>query len=164
MSITARIVIAAFACSAWACTATPRQPPAPEQSEPERAASPVAASSDEAPLFVERQVIVPTEAMLRAALSNDPDAMREAAAAVAGCQASSSCPAQFASCTNWSTPALCNETCGPGVCICRPVWQCDGEPPEPRGTDTYNAYRICFDPAQHACTEFQQTQSTFCGC
>jgi hypothetical protein len=166
MSITARIVIVAFACSAWACTTSPRQTPT-EQTEPERiAASPAAASSDDAPLFVARQVIVPTEAMLRAALSNDPDAMREAAAttAVAGCQASSSCPAQFGSCTNWSTPALCNETCGTGVCICRPVWQCDGEPPEPRGTDTYNAYRICFDAAQHACTEFQQTQSTFCGC
>src|SRR5690348_17053133 len=135
MSITARIVIVAVACIACACTTSPRQPPT-EQSEPERiAASPVAASTDDAPLFVGRQVIVPTEAMLRAALSNDPDAMREAAAttAVAGCQASSTCPAQFGSCTNWSTPALCNETCGTGVCFCKPVWECDGEPPEPRG-------------------------------
>src|SRR5439155_20871196 len=140
MSKTARIGIVAFACSVWACTTTPRQ--TPTETEPERMAAPVAASTEEAPVFVARQVIVPTEAMLRAALSNDPDAMREAAAttAVAGCQATSSCPAQFGSCTNWSTPALCNETCGTGVCICRPVRDCVGEPPEPRGTDTYNAY------------------------
>lgn len=166
MSITARIVVVALACSLWACTTSPRQPPAPESSEPERTASPVVASAaDEAPLFVERTLIEPTPAMLRAALANDPDAMREAAAtAVAGCQASSSCPAQYASCTNWSTASLCNSSCGPGVCICRPIRFCEGEPPEPRGTDTFNAFRVCFDPQQHACTEWQQTSSTFCGC
>lgn len=164
MSTTARIGIVAVACSLWACTTSPRQTPAPEPSEAERFASPVTASTDEAPLFVLREVIPPTEAMLKAALSNDPDAMRDAAAAVAGCQASNSCPAQFASCTSWSTPSVCNSSCGPGVCICRPVRLCEGEPPEPRGTDTFNSFRVCFDPAQHACTEWQQTSTTFCGC
>lgn len=164
MSISARIVIVAVACSLWACTTSPRQPPAPDPGEAERFASPVVASTDEASLFVVREVIPPTEAMLTAALSNDPDAMRDAAAAVAGCQASSSCPAQYASCTNWSTPSVCNSSCGPGFCICRPIRLCEGEPPEPRGTDTINSFRVCFDPAQHACTEWQQTSTTFCGC
>jgi hypothetical protein len=164
MSITARIVVVALACSMWACTTSPRQPP--EASEPERTVSPVVASAaDEAPLAVELALIEPTPAMLRAALANDPDAMRDAAAtALAGCQPSNTCPAQFASCTNWSTPSLCSSQCGPGVCICKPIWQCEGEPPEPRGTDTFNSFRICFNPQAQPCTEWQQTSSTFCGC
>ena len=162
MRISARIAIVAVACSLWACT-TSRQTPAPEPSEPERLAGPVVATTEEAPLYVEKTVIEPTAQMLKAALSNDPDAMREAATALAGCQASSSCPSQFASCTNWSTPSLCSESCS-GFCICRPIRLCEGDPPEPKGTDIFNSFRICFDANQNPCTEWQQTVSTFCGC
>jgi hypothetical protein len=164
MSITARIVVVALACSLWACTTSPRQPP--EASDLERTVDPVIASTaDEASLFVERTLIEPTPAMVRAALSNDPDAMRDAATtALTGCQAASTCPIQYASCTNWSTPSLCNSQCGGSFCICRPIRLCEGEPPEPRGTDTFNAFRICFNPQGQACTEWQQTISTFCGC
>ena len=161
----ARIIGLAVACSLWACTPSNAPPPTPEPAAPELTSP--AAIDDEAPLAVPRQVIAPTPEMLRAALTNDPDVMREAVAqttAASGCMASSSCPAQYGSCTNWSTLSLCSETCGPGVCICRPIRFCDGEPPEPRGTDTFNAYRLCFDPNGNSCTEWQQTISTFCGC
>jgi hypothetical protein len=107
----------------------------------------------------------PSPELLKAALTNDPDAMREAVAATAStCQAASTCPAQFGSCGTWSTPSLCSETCGTPLCICRPIKDCEGEPPEPRGTDTFNSYRVCFDPNHNACTEWSSTTSTFCGC
>jgi hypothetical protein len=164
MNITTRIVVVALACSLWACTTSPRQPP--EASELERTVDPVIASAaDETSLFVERTLIEPTPAMVRAALTNDPDAMRDAAAtALASCQPASSCPAEFGSCTAWSTPSLCSSQCGGSFCICRPIRLCEGEPAEPRGTDTFNAFRICFNPQGQACTEWQQTISTFCGC
>jgi hypothetical protein len=45
-----------------------------------------------------------------------------------------------------------------------PLRDCDGEPPEPRGTDTFNSFRVCFDANQNPCTEWSSTTSTFCGC
>jgi hypothetical protein len=164
MNITARIVVVALACSLWACTAASREPP--EASESERTVIPIVSpTADEAALSVDIALIEPTPAMLRAALTDDPDAMREAAAtALAGCQASSSCPTTFASCTNWSTPSLCSSQCGPNLCFCRPILQCEGEPPELRGTDAFNSFRVCFNAQQQPCTEWRQTISTFCGC
>lgn len=162
----ASIIGLAVACSLWACTQATPQPPTPDPAA-ERATSALPATLDEAPLYVEKTVIEPTPEMLRAALSNDPDTMREAVAttaAASGCMASSSCPAEFGSCTNWSTPSLCSSTCGASYCFCRPIRLCEGEPPEPRGVDTYNAFRICFDSNANPCTEWQQTISTFCGC
>ncbi len=165
MSITTRSLVVAVACSLLACTTSTPQPPPADRSAAEPTIAALEPGADEASLFVVRQVIPPTPEMLRAALSNDPDAMRDAAAAtLTGCQAASSCPAQFASCTSWSATTQCSSTCGPGMCFCRPIRFCEGEPPVPRGTDTFNAFRVCFDPAQHACTEWQQTVSTFCGC
>jgi hypothetical protein len=120
---------------------------------------------DMTPMLLTRAVIAPTSEMLKAALANDPDAMRDAQAATAAtCHASSTCPAQFGSCSGWSTPALCSETCGTPFCFCRPIKDCMGEPPEPRGTDTFNSFRVCFDANQNACTEWSSTISTFCGC
>lgn len=163
MSITARIMVVAVACSLWACTTAPPQS-TPEPTAPERLSTQVAATADEASLFVEVAVVEPTPAMLRAALANDPEAMRESTASLTSCQPSSTCPAEFASCTAWSTPSLCAESCGPGFCFCRPIRLCEGEPPVPRGTETFNSFRICFNPQQQPCTQWQQTVSTFCGC
>jgi hypothetical protein len=90
--------------------------------------------------------------------------MRDAVNSVGSCQAPSSCPPQFGACTNWSTPNLCNSVCGQSFCICRPIRFCEGEPPEPRGVDTYDQYRVCFDPQQNGCTEWSNTVQSFCGC
>jgi hypothetical protein len=166
MSIAPRTVIVAVICSLAACT-TPTTPAAnPEPGETHATVSELTGSRDDAPTYIARAVIAPTPAMLKAALANDPDAMRDAvvASVPAGCQAASTCPAQFGACTNWSTTTLCNETCGVGVCICRPIIDCDGEPPETKGRDTFNSFRVCFDSNQNACTEWSSTTSTFCGC
>jgi len=171
MTIRVRVA-AALLCGLCACTSTSHDPPAP--ADPTASAAPVtatvlevAATADEAapPTVIARAMIAPTPAMLQAALLNDPDAMREAATAtLTSCQASSTCPAQFGSCGSWSTPSLCSQTCGAPLCRCKPVWACDGEPPEPRGTDTFNSFRVCFDANQNACTEWSSTTNTFCGC
>jgi len=161
MIMPVRSAVLAAVCSLAACTAAPHEPPA---GDPGTAIATPADPGDTT-ATIARAVIAPTPAMLAAALSNDPDAMRDAAAATAGtCQAATTCPSQFASCTAWSTPALCNETCGATYCICRPVWQCEGEPPEPRGTQTYNAFRVCFDANRNSCTEWTNTTTSFCGC
>ena len=166
MTIRARAVVIAIACGLCACEAAGQGPPAGRTPEATTwVAEPDEQAAGDTPLYTTRAMIAPTPAMLKAALSNDPDAMRDAIVTLAGtCQASSTCPAQFASCTNWSTPTLCNETCGPGMCFCHPVRFCDGEPPEPRGTETFNSFRVCFDPNQNGCTEWSNTTTTFCGC
>ena len=165
MSIVARTVIVAVVCSLAACTGLATPAPSPEPSEPPTTVSELTGTPDEAPTYIARAVIAPTPAMLKAALANNPDAMRDAVVATvpAGCQAASTCPAGFGACTNWSTSTLCNETCNVGVCFCKPVIDCDGEPPEPRGRDTFNSFRICFDSNQTPCTEWASSTTTFCG-
>lgn len=161
MRIRSSAFVLVVACSVWACTqAAPPQPeptaaPAymPEDGDEEIAEIPIVA------------VIAPSEDMLRAALANDPVGMRDAAAvALTGCQASTTCPAEFGSCTTWSAPSQCDATCGPAQCFCRPVIHCEGEPPEPKGTDSYNSFRICFNAQQQPCTQWSKTVSTYCGC
>lgn len=172
MDIRVRGVVIAVACSLCACSAAsqPSQdpPPGPEAAPVVSALAShmeVDSPSGEATMSIARALIAPTPAMLAAALSNDPDAMRDALVATAStCQASSSCPAQFGSCGGWSTPSLCNETCGAPLCRCRPIIDCDGEPPEPSDTQTFNSFRVCFDANHNACTEWTSTQSRFCGC
>lgn len=165
MTIRARAAVIAIACGLCACEAAGQGPPAgraPEATDP--VAEPAAPAADDAPLYTIRAVIAPTPEMLKAALTNDPDAMRDSISAAAGtCQASTTCPAQFASCTTWSTSTLCSETCS-GICLCHPIIDCGDDPPESRGRDTFNSFRICFDPNQNACTQWLSTTSTFCGC
>ena len=167
MTIRSRAVVIALACGLGACEAagqTSQAPPA-DPAPPGASSMEVQSPTDDTTLTIPRAVIAPTPEMLRAALTNDPDAMRDAVVATAAtCQASSSCPAQFASCGSWSTPSLCSETCGAPLCRCMPIRLCDGEPPEPRGTDTFNSFRVCFDSNANACTEWSSTTSTFCGC
>jgi hypothetical protein len=166
MTIRARAAVIAIACGLCACEAAGQGPPAGRA--PEATASvavPEELTAVDTPLYVNRAMIPPTPEMLKAALTNDPDTMRDAIVNTAGtCQASTTCPAQFASCTAWSTPSLCNSTCGASFCICRPIIQCGGDPPEPKEVDTYNSFRICFDSAQNACTQWSSTTSSFCGC
>ena len=166
MTIRVRAVVIAIACGLCACEAAGQAPPASRA--PEATASvavPEELAAVDTPLYVNRALIAPTPEMLKAALTNDPDAMRDSIATTATtCQASNTCPAQFASCTAWSTPSMCSSTCGTPLCLCRPLKDCVGEPPEPRETDTFNSFRICFDSAQHACTHWSSTTSSFCGC
>ena len=165
-------LVAALLCGLCACTSTSHDPPAPTD-QPASAAPPaatvmeVAATDDEAapPMVISRAMIAPSPEMLKAALQNDPDAMRDAVVATAGtCHASNTCPGQFGSCGTWSTPSLCSQTCGGPLCRCKPVIDCMGELPEPRGTDTFNSFRVCFDANQNGCTEWSSTVNTYCGC
>jgi hypothetical protein len=179
MIIASRAAALAAAFSLWACTqAPPRDPPADRPPALDPVVDPIVdpvvdpvvsaapeALTDEAAAFTTRRFLAPSPELLKAALTNDPDIMRDAVIATAStCQAASTCPAQFGSCGSWSTPSLCSETCGAPLCVCRPIRQCEGEPPEPRGTDTFNSFRVCFDPSHNACTEWSSTTSTFCGC
>jgi hypothetical protein len=167
MTIRARALIVAIACGLCACEAagqTSQAPPA-DPASPAASSMEVQSPTDDTTLTIPRVMIAPTPEMLKAALTGDPDAMRDSVIATAStCQAASSCPAQFGSCGTWSTPSLCNETCGLPLCRCMPLKDCDGEPPEPRGTDTFNSFRVCFDSGGNSCTEWSSTTSTFCGC
>jgi hypothetical protein len=163
MDIAVRAVVIAVACSLCACSAAGQAPP--PGGAPEAIASTADPTTGDTPLYLNRAMIPPTPEMLKAALSNDPDAMRDAISVTASsCQASSTCPAQFASCTSWSTPSLCSATCGVSFCLCRPLPDCEGEPRTPREVDNYNSFRICFDPDLNGCTEWSKTTSQFCGC
>lgn len=161
MSMRAAAVCLAIALGA--CTAS-----APETSAPAPAAAAAAHVFDEdGAELMAVAVIEPTPAMLKAALDDDPEAMRDSVIALAGCQAASTCPAEYGSCSSWSASTLCDQTCGGiGFCICRPVWseECQGVPAEPKGRDSYNSFRVCFNASGQSCTEWQQTSYTYCGC
>jgi hypothetical protein len=120
-------------------------------------------TDEETPAPPAELLLPPTPALLQAALSGDPDVMRSAVTAQGACQAASTCPSQFASCSGWSPRSECDSSCGPGFCRCRP----DDDscvPGDLRGRVTFNAFRVCFDSAGHSCTEWQQSFFTFCGC
>jgi hypothetical protein len=142
--------------------------------EPAEPAEPAAVAPASSPVAVDEAgqeimavaVIAPTPAMLKAALADDPAAMRDAAVALAGCQAATTCPSQYASCSSWSAPALCAQACNLGACICRPIGspECEGEVPEPKGSESYNAFRVCFNSSGQSCTEWTKSTYTVCGC
>jgi hypothetical protein len=163
---TRAFAVIALVCGLAACTTAATDPPAGRAPAPVSATvMEMAATVDQAPAVVARAVIAPTPEMLKAAMSNDPDAMREAVVATSGtCQAAVTCPSQFGSCSGWSTPTTCDQTCGASFCLCRPIRLCEGDPPEPRGTQTINSFRVCFDANQNACTEWTNTTTSFCGC
>jgi hypothetical protein len=166
MTIRSRAVVIAIACGLCACSGAVQDPLAGRAPEATTSAAvPQELAAVATPLYINRAMIPPTPAMLKAALSGDPDAMRDAIATTATtCQASSSCPAQFGSCSGWSTPSMCSSTCGAPFCLCHPLKNCLDEPPEPREVDTFNSFRVCFDSTQHGCTEWSNTTSQFCGC
>jgi hypothetical protein len=135
--------------------------PSPEQPGP-----------DEAPPASVERLIEPTPAMLAAALTGNPSAM-QAAATLSGCPAPSTCPTSFGACTGWSAPSQCNQTCTQSpLCTCPIVIEHPDFPSEPcvpdlsimRGRNTFSSFRICFNAAQQACTEWKQSVTFFCGC
>jgi hypothetical protein len=104
--------------------------------------------------------------MVAAALTGDPDVMANVVGLAAACHAPSTCPAQFASCTVWSAFAACGSTFCTGGCVipptCGPEDDCGFS--QRRG-NTKESFRVCFDPAQNACTQWKtSTTATGCGC
>ena len=161
MMVRGFVVCLVVACSLWACSMVA---PTPQPAEP---------GPDEAlPASVER-FIEPTPAMLAAALAGEPLKM-QAATAQTSCQAASTCPAGFGACTTWSAPSQCSATCTESpICTCPIVVLHPGDPPpEPcvpdlsvlRGRTTFNSFRVCFNSAQQACTEWKQSVTFSCGC
>jgi hypothetical protein len=150
--MTVRVLAVCLVCL-WACNTTTPEPRVDTvENQAELSAPPI------------ERVIRPTQAMLDAAQRGDAQAMQAAVTLSGTCEASSTCPAQYGACTNWSGSFECNQTCGPGVCLCKPWLNPDCTPDDLRGRIYYNSYRICFDSAQNACTEWSQSSSTFCGC
>jgi hypothetical protein len=163
-----RSVCLAIACLVGACTT-----PATETSVPAPAPAPAPESAqlldeDVVELGAELtavKIIAPTQAMLTAALDDDPEAMRDAATSLAGCQAASTCPTEYGSCSSWSAGSQCEVTCFPGTCPCRPIWSpdCEGVPPTDREVTWYNKFRVCFNASGQSCTEWQKTGVSHCG-
>lgn len=156
-----RPVVITLVCGLCACTGPTRDPQVSRAQDREPVAD-LAAVSDE-PTFIERVFIQPTAEMVRAAQANDLEAMRDAVAFDTTCHATSTCPSQFGACTGWSPTTLCNSVCGTGVCLCKPIRTCT-DPPETKGQDTYNSFRVCFDANQNPCTEWLSTTIITCGC
>lgn len=107
-----------------------------------------------------------TPEMIAAALTGDPDAMAKAVGISAVCHAASTCPAQFASCASWSAFSSCGSTFCTGGCLippkCGPEDDCDISQ---RFGHTSESFRVCFDAAQNACTQWRtSTTATGCGC
>lgn len=109
------------------------------------------ATVEDVPPSVEA-VIPTTPAMLAAALTGDPDRMREAARIEAGsCHAPSTCPG-YESCGTWSSLNMCDETCGSSCSLARTTHQYS------------DSYRVCRNAAQDSCTEWRQHHFSFCDC
>ena len=153
--MTVRVLAASLSIAWFAACAAPPPLPGPE----------VETATDTSEVIVPPtmvRMIAPTPAQLDAALSGDAAAMARAITNDA-CMASSSCPAEFGSCANWSGSTECDFQCGPGICKC--IFTQDGDcEPEIRGHSTFNSYRVCFDVSGNPCTEWRQTFSFFCGC
>jgi hypothetical protein len=167
MTISAQAIVLAVICNLGACTTPDQETPSPTPiAAPESAAAlaPALATPDEVSVLVARTLVPPTPAMLKAALADDRDAMRDAIMTLSGCHSASICPPEFASCASWSTSSPCATFCGPVECFCKPGSQCDGEDLGPRGGTTFNSFRVCFNSAQVPCTEWRSTNVTSCGC
>lgn len=105
--------------------------------------------------------------MVAAALTGDPEQMAKAIGLAAACHAASTCPAQFASCASWSSFTTCGSQFCSGGCVlppkCSPATQ-DCEVSQ-RFAQSSQSFRVCFDAAQNACTEWRtSTALTGCGC
>lgn len=153
----------AVACSLGACTAVAPEPePRPDLS--------ALATAEAAAAAVER-VVEPTAEMLAAARAGDPEEMQRAAAtSLSGCPAPTTCPTTYGSCTTWSAPSQCNFTCTPSLFCSCPFPEHPEDPPcEPTydvslGRTTFSSFRVCFNSAQQACTEWKTSINTYCGC
>jgi hypothetical protein len=131
-----------------------RQAPAESPVDPAASAPYEEALATPVPAFE-----VPTPQMLQAALSGDPEAMRAAATSVAGCHAATTCPG-YGACSGWSARTQCNDNCTRRCCHDGPA--CNE--PDFGGTVYHQRYRVCFNPAGAACTEWSISSSYVCGC
>lgn len=155
------LVSLATALGLCACT-TAALEPVPVPAEP----------GDEAPPAAVERLVEPTHAMLVAALTGSPAAM-QAAATQSSCPAPSTCPTGFGACTSWSAFSQCSQTCFESpLCTCPIVIEHPDNPPEQcipdlsirRERKTFSSFRVCFNSAQQACTEWRQSVSFGCGC
>src|SRR5262245_42764056 len=132
--IRATAVCLIVACALGACTQAPLEPVTEE----------VGLSADEA-------FVAPTPEMRRAALSGDPEAMADAAAALVGCPAPKTCPG-YSSCSAWSASVECSTTCG--FPFCSPFDPAVDPGDQDRTlTERFKSYRICSNAMGQSCTE-----------
>jgi len=101
-----------------------------------------------------------TPEMLRAALSNDPDAMAAAIPSLGSCHAAFTCDASFASCGTWSSFSFCGDSCTKRCCHDAPI--CNE--PDIGGTVVNQRFQVCFNSAGVACTNWQTQSRNVCGC
>lgn len=159
MKIRTFIASLAVACSLGACTPAPEPEPGPD---------PAAPGTEAAPPEAEERVIAPTPEMLDAALFGDPADMA-AAIPLSGCQAPSTCPSQYGSCSGWSGWSQCSFACNSNPwCGCGPEHP-DEPPCEPNPYETSalvgsNSFRVCFNSQGQSCTEWKRGFSSYCGC
>lgn len=160
MSIKMLTVCLSITCSLWACA--PAAPDVPTAEVPTPAELQVQAQEEARGELLEPALEVidaPTPAMLKAALAEDPEAMREAAAALGTCHTSTTCPG-YGSCTGWSTPGYCSDTCSARCCHDGP--SCNE--PDIGGRVYKESFRVCFNAAGASCTEWSVTSTYVCGC
>lgn len=135
-------------CGLWACTQAP----------PEVTADESALSAQQAPALASPAIEQPTPEMLRAALSGDPDAMRDAIVNVGTCHTATTCPG-FDSCSSWSSLSQCGDTCTQQCCHDR---LCNE--PDIGGTVYSEQFRVCFNSLGASCTEWAISSRFVCGC
>jgi hypothetical protein len=161
------IVSLAVACSLGACTAAAPEPePGPDVTAP--GLDVTAPGDEEAAPAAEERIIAPTPEMLDAALFGDPEAMA-AVVPLSGCQAPSTCPSQYGSCSGWSNWAQCSLSCNSNPwCGCGPEHPdeppCEPNPYETSALVTSNRFRVCFNSQGQSCTEWNRGFSSYCGC
>lgn len=151
MSIRTLAVILLTTCGIWGCM----QAPPAATSEQESAVMEV-----QAPELALAVVEAPTLAMLQAALSGDPEAMRDAIPADGSCHAATTCPTSFGSCGGWSALAECSTSCTRPCCHDAPLCH----EPDVGGTIKWQQFRVCFDGSGASCTEWHITSRSICGC
>lgn len=112
------------------------------------------------------EVTVSTDAQEQS-LAQAPELSPEMLQALAvACQPSVSC-AGYSSCGSWSGTYRCGEPNSCNFTGCR-VNVCEGSRCyfEYRGVQSQgqNRYRVCHNPAGESCTEWERTNTSFCGC
>ena len=121
--------------------------PAPDdESSDEPSAVTVARVADDA--------VPPTDpALLRAAMTGDPEVM---AGALAGllCKGIVTCPPEYSSCGSWSAAATCGLTYCGNTCGKCPVSDPFCDLPQAKLQRT-QFFRVCFNAQAKSCTEYQ---------
>jgi hypothetical protein len=142
------------ACGLGACTQEPLEPSTEE-------AKTLTTDEEVRPPAVE-SFVAATPEMRQAALSGDPAAMADAAAALIGCPAPTTCTG-YSNCSTWSAPSDCEAICGWPYC----------DPIDPvissvirdhTLTERVKSYRVCSNSMGQSCTEWKVTSFTSCGC